>query len=286
MVLYLKNQSGGLLLMKKQPLHLLARNISFVSAALLVFMVSGCNIPATVVINLPNSTTTLEPVQNTPESATATLTTTPTLTLTPITTGTAIVFSPGATAAVRTGNLLSGEQDSYTLAAQKNQAMILIADSHNNDISLAVYRQDASVLLDPSHKWNTFQWLLPGTETYTIKVIGGTIQEDYTLTVKVAAQLDPITSGSSRTITGSTVNGYVLSYGLNSQAGKIMTLSLSVPASSAYLDVFGIATGPVLDQSLHLTSWSGALPSTQDYIIEIIPTAGQVVNFSLTISIN
>jgi hypothetical protein len=78
----------------------------------------------------------------------------------------------------------------------------------------------------------------------------------------------------------------VFSYALNCQAGQTMSLSLNVPASSAYLDVFGIASGPGLDQSLHLTSWSGVLPSTQNYIIEIIPTAGQVVNFSLIISIN
>lgn len=273
-------------MMKKIFFASITRKLSYASVALIVFLVSGCNIPATIVINLPSSTSTTEPIQNTPDSATATLTMTPTLTLTPITTGTAIVFSPGATAAVRTGNLQPGEQDSYTLAAQKNQAMILIVDSQYHDISLGVYRQDASILLDPSFKWNTLQWILPGTETYTIKVIGHTVQEDYTLTVKVASQLNPISAGSSRTITGSTVNGYVFSYGLNCQAGKTISLSLNVPASSAYLDVFGIATGPVLDQSLHLTSWSGVLPSTQNYIIEVIPTAGQVVNFSLIIGIN
>ena len=57
------------------------------------------------------------------------------------------------------------------------------------------------------------------------------------------------------------------------------------PPTTAYLDVFGIATGVLLSPNAKATTWTGVLPETQDYIIEVIPNNGQVVNYSITISV-
>jgi hypothetical protein len=64
-----------------------------------------------------------------------------------------------------------------------------------------------------------------------------------------------------------------------------MTVSLNVPATTAYLDVFGLATGTLLSASAKATSWTGTLPSTQDYIIEVIPVGGEV-NYSLKVTVH
>ena len=269
----------------KSPFISFRRALASLSLIIAAGILSGCNLPvapASTQNSLPTST--LQLPQNTPNLATETLTSTPTATTT--TAGSNIVFAPGATAGVRMGTLAPGQIQEFTLSAAKNQPMIVIVDSPQRDVHMAVYEPDGTVLVDPSKGWINFQWILPTTGTYKIQVIGGSTTENYTLTVKVAEQIAVPAGGSPKTFSGSTVNGFVFSYAINCHAGKTMHLTLNVPAGSAYLDVFGIATGPVLDQSLQLTSWSGVMPSSQNYIVEIIPAAGQVVNYSLTISVN
>jgi hypothetical protein len=85
-------------------------------------------------------------------------------------------------------------------------------------------------------------------------------------------------------LNGSTPKGYVVSYAFSCQANQVMTVSLNVPATTAYLDVFGLATGPLLSASSKATSWNGTLPSSQDYIIEVIPVGGEI-SYSLTVSV-
>ena len=65
-----------------------------------------------------------------------------------------------------------------------------------------------------------------------------------------------------------------------------MTVALNVPSSTAYLDIFGLTTGSLLSSAAKASTWSGVLPQTQDYVIEVIPNNGQVVDYSLTVSVN
>ena len=253
-----------------------------VLSVLLAALLAGCNLPAS---NPPTPTVTpsvtLQPPQNTSTPQPPTNTPQPSATLTPI--ASAIVFTPGTTAVVVSGTLQAGEVKSYTLAASKNQPMILILDSTYWDYYLGVTSPDGSTLLDPANHWNRLQWVLPQTGTYTIQVVASTRSESFTLTAKVA-QLVSFGSGlNSIILNGTTINGFVVSYAFYCTAGQTMDASLNVPSTSAYLDIFGIATGLLLDPSAKANNWSGALPSTQYYIVEVIPNNGQVVNYALTV---
>ncbi len=151
---------------------------------------------------------------------------------------------------------------------------------------MGVSEPDGNKLLDPANKWTNWQWLLPKTELYTIQVFGGPATENYTLTTKVAQRVNFPSGVSSIALSGSTPNGLVFSYAITCKTNQVMTLSLNLPASSAYLDVIGLATGPLLSASAKSTTWTGSLPSSQDYIIEVIPVGGQVVNYTLSVSVN
>jgi hypothetical protein len=163
--------------------------------------------------------------------------------------------------------------------------MILIMESPHADVTLGVLEPNGTKLLDPANKWTRWQWLLPKTEVYTIQVIGGPTVENFTLTAKVAKLVSFASGATSITLSGSTINGYVVSYGFGCKAGQTMTVSLNVPSTTAYLDVFGIATGPLLSPLAKANSWTGVLPQTQMYVIEVIPNNGQVVNYSLTVTV-
>jgi len=110
--------------------------------------------------------------------------------------------------------------------------------------------------------------------------------EDYTLTAKVAQLVNFATGATSITLNGKTVNGYVFSYALYCSAGQTMTASLNVPSSIAYIDIFGLASGILLSSSSKANTWTGVLPQTQNYVIEVIPNNGLVVNYSLKVSVH
>ena len=237
----------------------------------------------------PQATATSVPASPTPQATATPIppspTPQPTATATPIAGG-AIAMLPGTTAGVVQGSLQPRQVVTYTLAAGQYQPMILLLNSPNNDVTFGVFEPSGTVLLDPANKWNRWQSVLPRTETYTIQVTGGASQESYTLTAKVAQVVNFAPGATSITLNGTTAKGYVFSYALNCSANQTMTVSLNVPSTTAYIDVFGIATGSLLSSAAKANTWTGVLPQTQVYIIEVIPNNGQVVNYSLTVSVH
>ncbi len=128
-----------------------------------------------------------------------------------------------------------------------------------------------------------WQWSLPQTGLYTIHVIGGVTSETYTLTTKLAKLYTYPANGNSITINATNLKGYIKSYAFRLSAGVVMTLSLNVTSSVAYLDVFGVQTGSILNASERAVTWTGTMPSTQTYVVEVIPGSTESA-YALTIT--
>jgi len=190
----------------------------------------------------------------------------------------------GTTAGVLQGTVKPGQIVTYTLGVAQGQPLILIADSANADVTLGVSEANGNVLLDPSSKRTAWQSTMPSTQLYTIKVIGGGSTEDFTVTIKVPQMIGFPSGTTSTTQNGTTTNGYLYSYAVSGSAGQALTASLSVPSSTAYLDIFGISSGTILDASVKTNTWTGVLPVTGDYVIEVVPEGGIAVNYALTVS--
>ena len=197
-----------------------------------------------------------------------------------------IVMEIGTTAGIVQGAIQPGQVITYTLEAGQYQSMILIMNSPNNDVTLGVFEPNGNMLLNPANQWTRWQGLLPQTEQYKIQVIGGAIAENYTLTAKVPHQVNFSTGTSSVSLNGTTVNGYVFSYAISATANQTMTVTLNVPSSTAYIDIFGLASGTILSPAAKATSWTGVLSQTQDYVIEVVPNNGAVVDYGLTVSVH
>ena len=270
-----------------------------ISGAVVVFLVmTACNgtfqiglektaaSPSSVATQTTATTIPPSPTPQTPTAATtvaASSTPRPAATSTPAAVN--IVMAPGTTAAEVRGTIQPGQVIRYALEAAQSQPMILIMNSPNNDVTLGVFEPNGNMLLNPANKWIRWQGLLPRTEPYTIHVIGGATKENFTLTAKAAKLVNFAPGATSITLSGKTVKGYVFSYALSCSANQTMTASLNVPSSTAYIDIFGIATGSLLSSAAKASTWTGILPKTQDYVIEVIPANGQVVNYSLTVSV-
>jgi hypothetical protein len=266
---------------------ILRRFSRLVLLAVMLLWLTACNLPySTPVIPTPTPAPTNTPLPNTPSPTSTIPLPTPTNTSVEPS-ATSIVFAPGTTAAVETGTIQPGQVLTFTINAGQYQPMILLLNANNTGAYLAVYEPNGNVLLDPAKKWTNWQWLLPKTELYTIQVIGGSAAGDYTLTVKVAARITFASGASSATVNGSTYEGFVISYTVSAAANQTMTVNLDVPANSAALDIFGLADGNSLVRvSDNATTFTGSLPATEDYIIEIFPIHGQVVNYSLTVTVH
>jgi hypothetical protein len=195
-----------------------------------------------------------------------------------------ITFTPGITAAVIQGTVLSGQVVTYTVDGEYAQPLILVLESTKRDAYLGVSEADGSTLLDPVHKFSNFQYQLPKTDQYNIDVYGGTATDTYTLTVKVPQMITLPDDGSPIVLHGTTWNGYLVDYAIRSSGGTIITAKLDTDASKAFLDIFGIATGVLLSYNDHATSWHGSLDTAQDYVVEVVPRNGIEVSYTLTIS--
>ncbi len=272
------------------PYRLFRKSIQAVSFVMLLILLSGCNLP-----NLPAATATPLP-SSTPVPPLDTSTALPpTQTSAPTaspTAGTAtapapvnIVFAPGTTTTEQDGTIQPNQVQTYTVSAGQNQPMLLALNSGNGDVTLGVSEPDGNKLLDPEKKWMYWEWILPKTELYTIQVYGGASPQTYALSVEVAQLVSFPAGASSVTLSGSTPKGYVFAYALACKANQVMTASLNVPNTTAYIDILGIASGTLLSPTDQATKWSGTLPSTQDYIIEVIPVNGQVADYTLTVSV-
>jgi hypothetical protein len=192
----------------------------------------------------------------------------------------------GTTAGVVQGTVQPGQIVTYALEAGQSQPMILIINSPNNDVTLGVSEPNGNMLLNPANKWTHWQGLLSKTEQYIIQVIGGATAENYTLTAKVAQLVNFASNATSITLNGKTVNGYVFSYSLSCSANQTMTATLNVPSSTAYIDIIGLASGVLLSSAAKVNTWTGVLPQTQYYVIEVVPNNGQAVNYSLTVTVH
>ena len=283
-----------------------------ISSILLVFLLASCALPgpAPLATSTPPGPTPLQPILDTPvitsvppASAatdtsmpptatpppvnTETPTASPTVQVVPNTSGTAgsIVFAPGTTAGVVQSTVQAGQVLAYTLSASAGQTMVLIVNSPNADVTLAVFAPNGAMLLNSANKFTRWQTLLPATGLYTIQVIGGGIAETFTLTAKVAQVVNFAPGTSSITLTGTTINGFLQSYSFSAAAGQTMTASLNVPSTTAYIDIYGINSGTILSAATKANSWTGTLPQTQVYVIEVVPAGGHVVNYALTVSI-
>jgi hypothetical protein len=258
-------------------------------------LLSGCNLPsttpATPTFVFPTLTTAPTPVPTTvytqlpaalPPTSTPNV---PTPTTKPA--AVRIEFAPGATAGIEQGTLQPGELQDFVLEAGQSQPMIVMADSPAHDVTLGIVGRSSGVtLLEASKKWSSWEGILPVTQDYLLTVYAGTKTEDFTLTVIIPGRIIFSQGATSTTVSGSTPGGLVVSYVLYALANQTLSVSLNVPADSAALTIYGFEDGqPLLRSALNTTTWSSELPATEDYILQVVPKTGQVVNYTMTIAV-
>jgi hypothetical protein len=106
------------------------------------------------------------------------------------------------------------------------------------------------------------------------------------LTVTIPSRIKFSEGASSAKISGKTAGGFNVLYTAFAIKGQKMSVELGNLSGEAALTIYGYTDGtPYVRYVSEQTSFAFTLPSTQDYIIEVVPKAGSVVSYLLVVKI-
>jgi hypothetical protein len=199
---------------------------------------------------------------------------------------TRINFLNGATTGVVSAPIQAGQAQAYVLQAFQAQPMLVNVDSLNHDVTLSIKTQGGTTILNVAAGQTGWQGTLPQTEDYFLSIHGGATTENFTLTVTIPSRIKFAEGTYAAKVSGKTVSGYSVTYTVFAVKGQTMSADLSAFSGKAALTIYGFTDGqPYVRSVTEQTSFTFVLPSTQDYIVEVVPMAGSTVNFTLTIKI-
>jgi len=227
---------------------------------------------------------TVSAVTNTPLPQPTNTTVSPTVAAVPA--ATRITFLNGATVGVVSAPIQAAHSQSYVLKALKAQPMFVFVASPHNDVTVSIKTQDGTNILGEAAHQNSWQGSLPQTGDYFLTIYGGASTENFSLTVTVPLRIVFAAGATSGTVNGTTAGGYGVSYALFAGKGQDMNVDIENHSDKASLSIYGFTDGQrFLRSDKGQTSFHFKLPSTQDYIIVVVPTADNEVSFTLTIKI-
>lgn len=197
-----------------------------------------------------------------------------------------INFAPGATYGSAKGTIGTGQSQYFVLGALIGQPMQASVSSINNDVTMRIFTQGGIELLPAGQNRSNWQGSLPATQDYYFEIIGGQSVENYTFWVSISSRIKFEPGATSATVRGKTVEGYNTSYVVGAQGGQTMDILLTPDYGNVALTVWGFSDGqPYMRSVTGSTTFHMQLPSTQDYIINVVPQGGQIVTYSLRVEI-
>jgi hypothetical protein len=200
---------------------------------------------------------------------------------------TRIAFALGTTSGSVGGTLAPQAVQSYVLGAMWNQVMMVSVSAPSSPVYLQIYgAYDGGYLAVFSSALASWQGWLPRTQDYVVQLYNaGSAATSYTLSVVIPARIQFARGAFSATIFGAGYAAQTISYVLWARGGQTMTATLSSSTNSVVVAIRGFADNQILvNSSAGQTSWTGTLPSTEDYILEAVQT-GAWVRYTLTVTI-
>jgi hypothetical protein len=210
-----------------------------------------------------------------------------------------ITFPPGGVTASVTGKLAANTSDRWVLRVLAGQTLSANLVPANGKARLIIWGADGTVLI--SDHADAMQWngRIPIAQDYIISVNSyDDTSPSYTLQITVPPLAQPTAppapaakritfapGGISATVSGVTQAVSVDHWIIAAQAGQTMTVNLIVPpGGKAALVIYGADGTVLISDHASAMNWSGVLPKSQDYRIDVKPETG-AVSYTLTVTI-
>jgi len=196
-----------------------------------------------------------------------------------------VEFAAGTDNGTITGSITDTSTDRYRLWAAAGQTMSLRG---LGELHVSVTAPDGSIL--PGGPGDTIEYQLPNTGDYVVEILPGMgEQTDYTVTVTIPPR--PGASAAPRrvqfaagtdhaTLSGSTTDGLTDRYVLRAAAGRTMRFDHVAPFRLSVTDPGGAVLPGGPGDTIEYQ-----LPTTGDYVVEILPGMGEGDAYEITVTI-
>jgi hypothetical protein len=199
---------------------------------------------------------------------------------------TRIRFASGATAAVIDDSAKAGSVKGYRLRALGGQILMATLTSNSNNARLSIFAADGRSLQVTTTSDKSYLLAnLPTNQDYTVVVTAGSQKVNYTLEIMIPSRISFAVGAFSDSVNGTISNHLPTSYVLRAGKGQTMTVKVTSPDDVA-LTIYGLTDGEPLTRAggAGVSEWSGKLPATQDYIVQVVPAVDSTT-FTLKVTI-
>ncbi len=206
-----------------------------------------------------------------------------------------VTFAAGSTSATVSGNLVKNGIDRFVLKAEAGQTLTVKVTSSAN-VLFSVSGANGDVLKSSGAAGSSWSGTLRATQDYTIALnTPDGNPASYSLQVTIpppptsAPQAKRIVFGqgaTDATMHGNLAAGQSEHLVLRAQAGQTMNVTLaSEPRDSVILIIWGADGNVLISDHATATKWSGKLPKTQDYYIDLRPIAGKAAEYTIFVTV-
>lgn len=234
--------------------------------------------PTMLVIPSPTLPPTATPIPVTPTPSP----TSPPPTLAPV----RFNFAPNFTAGSVKGTILPGQTQDILFGAGGGQLTFITADSASKTVMFSLSGANGQVLVSPDQRVTSWQGYLPSTQDYIVRLVGGSTAESFQVTFVIPARISFAKGATSGGVLTTLAPYQVQSYVVN--AGGGVPMLVNTDNYNTTITIFGAGNGTVLVSNWSATKglpgWQGMLPSSQDYVIQVIaPGSAQTIELIVSI---
>mgnify|MGYP000876397103 FL=1 len=201
---------------------------------------------------------------------------------------TRILFDRFATSKVTYGNLAQGETKSFVLQVGGGQILMVDVGSPNSDVFLRIIAQNGSILLDSGMGIGQTAWQgrIFVTQDITVQVISRGAATSFTLNT-IIPEMISFAPGAISAERGYPIAARdVHSFTLRAMAGQTMSVHVESGNGTMLLGIYGYDDGqPYKRSSVGDANFSFELPSTQDYVIQVVSATDAPADFYMKVTV-
>ncbi len=207
-----------------------------------------------------------------------------------------ISFPPGGTTATVQGTVTTMlGMDNYVLRVLAGQTLSVSLNTKPEQAILTIVGADGQPLITDHADATQWSNPVPATQDYVITVLSrANAPTNYTLQITVPPLVAPTpvakritfaAGGTSTTVSGNLGAAALERYVISAQADQVMTVNATSPQQLAILVIYGADGTVLISDHADATSWSGRLPKTQDYIIDVLSRSNTPLAYSVQVTI-
>jgi hypothetical protein len=205
-----------------------------------------------------------------------------------------ITFTPGRTSATLQENLATSDIARFVFRVLAGQTLTVNATAPQTKLLLAISGEDGQVLKSAGVGSANWSGILPATQDYFLAISAENgAATPFTLQITLSPIAPPQASritfapgAMSATVRGSIAAGEIERLVLRALAGQTMSVAVtSNPPDKVIVVIFGADGNVLISDHATTPTWSGTLPLTQDYFIDLKPYAGIAADYTLVVTI-